>query len=510
MAVGDGEASAAGGPPAGLAGRAAEGVAWSAAQKWVIRITGLATIAILTRLLTPADFGVVAIALALLPLIQVLSDLGFSAYLVQADRPDARTVSTAFWFSAGAGVTLSAGLIAIAHPVAGSLGVPEAAPVIQGLAPAALAVTLGSVPIALLRRALRFRAIAVQAVVAGAAGQAVAVLLAVLGLGVWALVAQTVVYQVLATALAWGASGWRPNRAFSGARLREMTRFGAKVVGVELVSMIRVWAENLVVIAFLGPAGLGYLHIAQRLVQIAQDLTTSALVPVSTVVFAQLRASAERLRAGYVRAVGVSYALVVPIMLVLAVAGPWLLPLLFGGQWSESVVPAQLLALAGVFTLGALDHGLFYGLGRPGAWFGYAVLVEAVALAVTALAAPHGLVAIATGALAVALTATVARWAMVGRLLRAPGWTVAGPAARVLLPAAPAGTAGLLLATWLRDATAWVALPAIVLTVLAVYLPLLRLAACQTWRELHGLASTTVRRIGRAGRASAADVSAAP
>jgi O-antigen/teichoic acid export membrane protein len=152
------------------------------------------------------------------------------------------------------------------------------------------------------------------------------------------------------------------------------------------------------------------------------------MVPVSTVVFARVRDSADRLRMTYLKALGVSYAVVSPVMILIVVTGPELIPLLFGDRWTAAVPPAQALAIAGIIVLGAmLDHGLFYGLGRPGTWLTYAVVVDGATVATTAVAVRWGLVGVAVGFVIVALLATVARWILVSRLF---GWgfgAVSGP-----------------------------------------------------------------------------------
>jgi O-antigen/teichoic acid export membrane protein len=72
------------------------------------------------------------------------------------------------------------------------------------------------------------------------------------------------------------------------------------------------------------------------------------------------------------------------------VTAPELIPLLFGREWEQAVRPTQALAVAGIIVLGAmLDHGLFYGLGRPGTWLTYAVVVDGATVATTAIAVPN-------------------------------------------------------------------------------------------------------------------------
>ena len=422
---------------------AATSVVWSVGQKWVMRITGFATVAILTRVLSPEDFGIVTVAMSIIPIIYLLADMGFGTYIMQAKHADETTLSTVFWYSAGAGATLTAALVAVAPVIGDLLDVPKATPVIYGLAPVVIVVTLGSVPNALLRRRMRFRALAVQSVIAGISSQVLAVTLAISGAGVWALVGQTFTYQIVANVFAWGTARWYPVFRFSWTEFRRIIRFGSHVLSVEVVALLRYWAENAIIVTTLGVAGLGYLNIAQRLVQVSQDLTSAAILPVSTVVFAKVRDVGDRLRSGYFKALSFTYAAVIPVILFVAVGAPLLIPLLFGSQWDESIAPAQALAVAGIMTSGAmLDQGLFYGSGRPGRWFLYALIIDGLTVAVTAALVPYGLFATAIGFVGVALVATISRWRIVGRLIELPWWRIAAPFARASLAAVGSAVAG--------------------------------------------------------------------
>ena len=416
----------------GLGDRAVSGVLWTVLQKWVVRVGGLVTVAILARLLGPDDFGVVAIAMTVIPLIYLLSDLGFSTYVVQAADVSQRVLSTAFWYSVCAGIALAAGLVLLAPALGAAFALPQVVPVLTGLSPAVLLVGLASIPTALLRRRLAFRALAIQSFAGGALGQVTAIVAALLGWGVWALVLQLLVSQLVVLVFAWVSAHWRPTLQFDGPQFVIMLRFGTNVVGVEVVALARVWAETAIVVTTLGVTTLGFLTIAQRLIQATQDLSAAAILPVSTVVFARIRESVQRLRAGYLRALELSYVVVMPVMIFVAVGAPHIIPLLFGNQWGASVLPAQALAVAGILTLGAmLDHGLFYGAGKPGRWLIYAIGTDLLTVATTAFAVQYGLVGISVGFVGVALVATVARWALVGRLVAAPPWVVARPLALV-------------------------------------------------------------------------------
>jgi O-antigen/teichoic acid export membrane protein len=261
-----------------------------------------------------------------------------------------------------------------------------------------------------------------------------------------------------------------------------MAVFGVRVSGVDLVASSRVWAETWIIAAGLGTTALGLFNISQRLVQVAQELAAASLTPVSTVVFARVRESRTRLGTTYLKALGLAYAVVSPLMVLIVVTGPVLIPTLFGHRWQSSVLPAQALAVAGIITLGAmLDHGLYYGLGRPGAWLSYSVVVDAVTVATTAVAVRWGLGGVAVGFVGVAVLATVVRWLLVARVVGLPVVTVARPFATVLVPT----VATMLIGTLLLRSASGIGSEAATLVVtvvgtLLVNLVLLRLFAART------------------------------
>jgi O-antigen/teichoic acid export membrane protein len=463
---------------------AASGVVWLTMQKWAIRVLGLVTIAVLTRLLSPADFGTVAAASTVLPFFFLLADLGFAAYIVQVDRTNRRMLSTAFWFSMTAGILLC-GFVFLASPVLGAVfGSDDVVPVLRVLSIWVVVTAIGSVPTALLRRDMRFRTIAAQGAAAAIVAQVAAIIIAFAGFGVWALVAQSLVTAVISTVLAWWSVTWHPTREFSRLDFVRMVRFGGQVLGVEFIAMLRAWGEAAVISATLGLTALGYMTIAQRLVQIVQDMTGSAIVPVTNVAFAKIRDSAARLRDAYGRALKVTYAALSLPLTVVAVAAPLMIPILFGDGWEQSYQVAQVLALAGTLSVGAwLDHGLFYGLGRPGAWFVYALVIDVLTFATTVFTVRWGLVAVAVGFLCVAVIATSVRWFLVARALQTTPRAIAGPFVYLITVVGCMGAVGWAAQLWTAALPDWLALLVIVFVMLLVHVGITLLMARPAIRE---------------------------
>lgn len=470
-------------PSSSLGRAAASGAAWLTAQKWIVRLSGLVTIAVLARMVTPEEFGVVAVASAVIPFVLLLSDLGLSTYLVQADDPDERMLSTGFWFSLVAAFVIGGALFACVPLVVTVLDAPEAGPVLRVLLASVPLVVVAAVPTALLRRRMAFRRLAIQGTAAAALAQVVAVVIALAGGGVWALVAQAITTTLVTTTAAWLAAGWRPTRSFSRSEFGTMARFGYKVVGVELVAVLRNWAETAIIAVSLGTAALGYLTIAQRLVQVAQELGGSAVAPVSVVVLARVRDVPERLRQAYRRASSLTYGAVTPVLVFVAVAAPVVIPLLFGAQWDESVPVTRGLAVAGILTIGALlDHGLFYALGRAGKWFVYATITDVITVAATALVVSQGLTAVAWAFVGVAVAATAARWVLVSKEIGTTVGELARSFGSVAVCALVSGGAGLLV-LMLVPGPLVVRTALVGVTVLATHLLLLRLVLRDTYRD---------------------------
>ncbi|MBN9105289.1 MAG: lipopolysaccharide biosynthesis protein [Propionibacteriaceae bacterium] len=458
------------------------------AQTWLARAGGLVTIAILTRLLAPEDFGLLAIASTLLTLTYVLSDLGLSTYVVQAATIDRRSLSTAFWVSLLGGGMIALAIYLLAPGIAALLRAPGAEPILQAMTVIVVLISLTSVPLALMRRRMQFRLLAFQFSAGAILAQIVAIVAAFSGWGVWALVLQLVVGQLVASVTQWISARWHPSWEFSRPDFGIMVRYGVHVVGSGLVNVGRTWIETGIVAAGLGIRELGYLNIAQKLVQTATELSGTAILPVSTVAFAKVKSSITRLRDSHARATALAQAIVTPAMVLIVVSAPVLVPLVFGPEWGPSAPVAQLLALAALLAVGReIDHGLLDGVGRPGRWLAFTTVICTLSVGLIALGVPYSVLVIAGAYLVVALVELVGRWFVVGRFLQATVLQTAMPFLMVLPAAIGSALAGLASVTLLRTAPELLTIAATGLVVLAVHLGIVRLLTPATWTELVAL-----------------------
>ena len=368
------------------------GVFWSAAQRWSVRLSTLVSFILLSRLLTPAQFGVVALAMVFITLVTVVTDAGFSLYLVHVDRLTSRLTSTAFWISLGMGLTLGGLLAGVAWPLAAVLEEPLLRQVLPVLSVAIVLASLSSVPAALLNREMEFRAIAVRQVSSTLVSVVVAVALAFAGAGVWALVAQTLTRSAVAAVVLGVLTPFRPSFSFSRREAWVMTAFGTKTTLVRLAMHARDQGEALVIGVSLGTVSLGLWAVAGRLVAVVSDLFGSLFGSVANPVFARMQHDPPRLARTLGRTQAAAALVLVPAMLSLALTSHVLVPLVSGPQWESATRLAAVLAVYNlVLSLSGFDRSVLQATGRVGTDLIITVVMTSVHLLVVVLVAPMGL-----------------------------------------------------------------------------------------------------------------------
>lgn len=443
--------------PSALRRQARDGIVWAAAEKWMVRLSTLVGFWLLSRLLQPEQFGIVALAAVFTGLLTVVTDGGISVYLVQRRTLDRVVTSTAFYLSAAMGLVLGPALALSAPLLAGALDTPALREVLPALAIALVIASLSNVPASLLNREMRFRELAMRQVLATGLSVVVAVALALAGAGVWALVAQTLVRAGVAFVVLWATSDFRPALAFSPHEARAMASYGTKTLGVELMRQARIQGEALVIGALLGTVALGIWVVALRIVDVITDLCASVFSRVAGPVFARLRDDPARLGRALGTSMGMGALVVVPLLVALALTSDVVVPFVFGEQWVPAAGVAAVLAFRSIATaLSDFQRAVLVLTGRVGTELALSAVQFVGQTVLLLVLAERGLVV-----LAVALAAwAVLSWPLRTIVLRqAVGirWGVYRPVALVLLAAGLAAAAALLTDRWLTlDGLGWV------------------------------------------------------
>ncbi len=390
--------------------QAARGVAWSAAGNWGYQVATLVVFAMLSRLLDPAAFGLVALAAVFTGLMKVVADQGMADALVQRADLDPVHMDTAFWVSLGMGAVLAVLLSSTAWLIADLVNEPGLGPVLSVMSLSLIFSGLGSVQRAILSREMRFASLTLRSLASVVAGGIVGVTAALGGLGVWSLVAQVLTFEIVGVVALWGASDWRPSRRFSKLHFRELFSFGANVMGFKLLRFFNRRADNLMIGAFLGATALGFYVIAYRLLSLIINITTSVIGSVAFPVFSRIQGSRERIQSAYYKTVGLISVMSFPVFMGLIVIAPEATRLVFGSQWNASVPVMRVLAIAGLLqSVLFINSTVIKSLGKPSWRVAIMGVTAALLVAGFAVAVQWGIVAVAS-ALVVVTYVTAPAW----------------------------------------------------------------------------------------------------
>ena len=222
------------------------GLAWTATSTVGQQAMQFGFTAVLAHLIAPEDFGLIAMIAVLTGFAALFVDLGLSSAIVQMPEIEERHLSSALWANLATGTGAMFAVIALAPAVAVFYAEPQLLELTLAGAPVFLISSVSGTQTALLQRAMNFRRLAVIDSVAFAAGNFVAIGMAVSGLGVWSFIGLAISTSVLRATLLWATSGWFPHLRPDRRSLRELWRFGGHLTGFNVVNYWSRNADNLV------------------------------------------------------------------------------------------------------------------------------------------------------------------------------------------------------------------------------------------------------------------------
>jgi O-antigen/teichoic acid export membrane protein len=353
-------------------------------------------IPILARLLSPADYGVVAIAMPFALFAMMLADAGIGMSLVRTPATDRVAWSTSFWLCVALGVVFALAMAAAAPIAAAAFEEPSLTPLIASLSFVVIAQAVHLIPIAALQQQGRFATIAFTELASTAAGIGTAVYAALAGAGAWALILQQVAFFAVRVVLVCSLSPFRPLWRFDWPAVRGHVLFGRDVLGVSLVSYFARSADNWIVAKALGSSVVGLYSMAFQFARLPAQLVTG---PFQYVVYAELTRMKDDTAAVarvFIAATRVIALVVLPFMGLVAIAGEPVFSALLSAKWRDAGLVFALVAPAcAVQTVAAIGDTVVYALGRTDLQLRTAIEYAVLWLLALLVAVAWGLVAAA-------------------------------------------------------------------------------------------------------------------
>lgn len=399
----------------GLTRDAGSALKWRSLQMVGVKGIYLIRIPILAWLLSPDDFGLLAIALVAVDILMRLTDVGMTPALVQRQEVEDRHYHSAWSVGVVRSLIVCVGVFAVAPVVATIFQEPRAIPIIRALALRPVLDASASMKVADLTRRLRFRGLAVLHITAAFLNAGVSIALAPF-LGVWALVAGALAGPAAYGVTSYLVAPFRPRFRLDRSAAGALIRFGRWVFLIGLIGLASRFVLQAVISRRLGTVELGLYYLAARIAYLPLEVSSELIGSVAFPVYSRLQSDVARARRTFRVIFTGMLGLLLPASALLLVLAPSLVQDLLGPRWVGTAPAIQVLAVVTMIELfGDALTPIFMGTGRPWA---VALLVAIQTFVLTALvwelAGRYGL----TGAVAAWLPATATAQAVGFFLLR--------------------------------------------------------------------------------------------
>jgi PST family polysaccharide transporter len=362
-----------------MAGRAVRASAWMVVARWAKFASVLVLYLVLARVLSPGQFATIAFAGLAVGLLHVLVDGGLGDTIVRLPRLAPGHVAASRLANAGVGALAGVALYVAAPALAQAFSLPEGGPLLRLMAPVPLLTGLGQTRGALLRRDLRFRALALRQAAAVVLASAVGVAMVLSGAAVTSIAGYHLTLAGSTFLLLLTARERRPWAWPTATEVQEVVAFGGKSAGISVAYQMRGMAPGFLAGLLIGPAALGQFGLAQRIAGSVQESARNPLVDASFPFLARLQSDRLRLQRAWLKGTTILAAVLSPVFVGLALVAQDAVRMFAGPGWENAAFLLACYSLAVAIQLpAALTEATMKATGRAGRFL--AILVAFLAL----------------------------------------------------------------------------------------------------------------------------------
>ena len=382
---------------ADLKGRSVRGGAVTMAAQGAKFFLRMGSTVVLARLLTPADYGLIAMVAVVTNFVMMFKDMGLSMATVQKAEIDHHQISTLFWINVVISLVIMMIMAALAPIVAWFYGEPELTLITLSLAGTFIFSGLTIQHQALLRRHMRFGKLAVIEVAAMLNGVVAAIISAWYGAGYWALVIMQLVMAVSITIGVWFACDWRPGLPKRGTGVRRMLAFGRNITSFNLINYFARNSDKILVGRFCGSGILGLYSKAYNLLMLPISQICGPLTSVAVPALSRIQDDPKRYTSYYTKLILLISFISMPLMVFLAICSKSIIHVLLGKQWLGMSSIFQILAITAFIQPVSTTVGLvLLSLGQSGRFLRFGIFNSFVVVTSFAVGLRWGAIGVAS------------------------------------------------------------------------------------------------------------------
>ena len=321
---------------------------WTALQKYSKILIQFISGIILARLLTPYDYGCIGMLMIFMVVAETFIDGGFGSALIQKKRPTQTDYSTIFWWNLGMAVVMYPALYFCAPAIAAFYDIPILCDVLRVQGLVLFIYALNIIQRNQLRKKLNFKLLSIISILTSIISLTITVIMAYMGFGVWALVAQNLLVAGIPALAFWFYVKWRPTWTFSWQSFRELFSFGFYMFLTHLVNNLGQKIQGLLIGKFYNPAIMGYYSKADGTEKLASHSISGIMTQVTYPLYAEVQDDKEKL-GNIIKRLTMTLAYITfPLMFILLLCAKPIFVLLYSDRWVQSVPYFQVLCIAGL------------------------------------------------------------------------------------------------------------------------------------------------------------------
>lgn len=301
----------------------------------------------LTRLLEPSDFGLIAMAMVVIGIASIFTDIGLGGALIQRKNVNSIHFSSVFYFNIFIGLILTIITYFFSSEISKFYNNSQITFLIKILSILFILNSFSSIQEVILRKELKFDILTKINLISAFISGIIGIILAFLGAGLWSLVTQILTQRILYTIFIWSANNWRPKLEFSWKALRQLWGYGFRMFLSGLLDKIYSQIDTIIIGKQFQPAILGYFNRAKSLNKMIITYSSSSLVSVLFPILSKVQNDLPRFINIVIKSFGIINFITFMLIGGMYVISHEIILLLYGEKWLQSVYYFKLLILSG-------------------------------------------------------------------------------------------------------------------------------------------------------------------
>lgn len=367
------------------------GMLWSVIERFGTQGLQFIFGIILARLLSPDDYGIIAMPLVFFAIAQCFINSGFVSALIRKPELTQEDLSTTFYFSILVGSVCYVILFMISPWIASFYNTPILEDILKVTSLTTLFTPLSMVQSVLLTRKIDFKTQAKISVISAVSSGSVGIYLAYNGYGVWSLVFQQVAGSLINVVLLWIKCNWHPSTPWSNESFQYLWSYGSKLLASSLLATIYENIYPIVIGKFYSPTELGFFTRAHQFSKLPSSNITGVMQRVTFPILSEMQQDDDRLERNYRKIIKAAGFIVFPLMAGMSCVSEPMVKVLLGEQWLGCILFLQIVCFDYLwYPIHAINLNLLQVKGRSDFFLKLEIWKKILGVSLMAIAIPQG------------------------------------------------------------------------------------------------------------------------